>query len=824
MKKTLIAIIFLLIQTTILTALPVSLDTATQTAHLYLEELEKKSEFSLLRCTPLKKNEKIIAYIAELSPQGFIAIAPDTDIEPIISYSFRSNFVQNEENLLYYMLTKDMEMRLAALPLLPQEQIQEHNTKWENYKQGTISPISMKDFQQWPSEGTTSTGGWIETTWDQYYPYNMFCPIDPNTGSRSVVGCVATAMAMIIHYHEYIDDVFFNFLDSYTTWTGIHIDGDSEELDFPNFEELNEYLDTLAVHYQNNVPLTNEDLAALNFACGISVEMNYSSSGSGSYTALVASALLNKFGYDSALWMDSDEQGFYDSLSYNMMQAKPAELSILQSDGTGGHAINCDGYNTNDFYHLNFGWGHSNPDPITEAWYILPEGMPAEYTIVTGAVLNIEGGDRPVTVTGNVSANGQDPTGTTITLEGKYNYTATVDNSEGAYQIPVVFPGYYTATAILNRVYYQTKEVYIDSSNTEINFNLFNYESVDGIVSITDGTDPSGTLITFLGENSYSTTVNNPDGYYEIPDVLPGHYTAIAALNRTYYQKQEVDIDSTNMTVDFVLDNYNYTTDIHYYNTPAHIFEMPYPYSLEVSVRFTPEELQDHIGSLINQVSFLPPTSPDSCDITIKIYEGGSPENPPGNLVYENGISDFEMNDFLEHYLTTPIQIQSDLEYWVGYHITSYDGKIAWVDAGPGIQGKGAWMKHSAWVDVSENPNINGNWLIGMTTASLSLIPDMPQEPSTKLELTNYPNPFSTSTTISFSLSPNHKGDPEIKIYNIKGQLVKQFKIKNLKLKIKEEVSWDGKDQAGNQVPSGIYFYQLDVDEKSEVKKMLLLR
>jgi hypothetical protein len=827
MKKFPIAVAIFLTYTTILTALPVSLDKATQTANLYLEELEKSNAFSLCNCTPIKKDEKTVAYIAELDPQGFIAIAPDTDIEPIISYSFRSNFIQDEDNLLYYMLTKDMEMRLQALSLLPQEQIQKHNTKWENYKQGSIIPISMKDFQQWPAEGSTSTGGWIETTWDQSYPYNMFCPIDPDTGSRCVVGCVATAMAMIIHYHEYVGDVYFNFFDSYTTWNGIHIDGDSEELDFPNFEELNEYLDTLAVHYQNNVPLTQEDIAALNFACGISVQMEYSSSGSGSWTALVEGALLNKFGYDSALWMDYDEANFFDSLSTNMMNAKPAELSIIKADGTGGHAINCDGYNTNDFYHLNFGWGATSPEPINEAWYLLPEGMPAGYSVVTGVVLNIEGGDRPLTVTGNVSANGQDPTGTLITLEGKHNYTGAVDNPDGFYEIPVVFPGYYTATAILNRVYYQTKEVYIDSLNTVINFNLFNYESVDGIVSTSDGTDPTGTLINFIGENNYSTTVDNPDGLYEIPDVLPGHYTAIASLNRTYYQRKEVDIDSTNMTVDFLLDNYSYSTDLHYYNIPFHIFEMPYEYSLEVSARFTPDELQDHTGSLISSVSFLPPTSPDSCDITIKIYEGGSPDNPPGNLVYESEITDFDMDNFVEHDLTIPIPIQPDLEYWVGYHITT-DGKVAWLDEGPGIQGKGAWLKHSAWVDVSQNPNFNGNWMVGMTTASLSVSPDTPQEPLIKLELTNYPNPFSTSTTISFNThSASWRTESaEIKIYNIKGQLIRQFNppAGGQKFKINNEVVWDGNDQTGRQVPSGIYFYKLNIGEKSEVKKMLLIK
>ncbi|MGC9337739.1 MAG: T9SS type A sorting domain-containing protein, partial [Candidatus Cloacimonadia bacterium] len=85
------------------------------------------------------------------------------------------------------------------------------------------------------------------------------------------------------------------------------------------------------------------------------------------------------------------------------------------------------------------------------------------------------------------------------------------------------------------------------------------------------------------------------------------------------------------------------------------------------------------------------------------------------------------------------------------------------------------------------------------------------------------PNPFSTSTTISFSIPPHYKDDAEIEIYNIKGQRIRELKIENLKLKI-NEVVWDGKDAYGKQMPSGIYFAKLSLGEESAVKKMILIR
>jgi hypothetical protein len=98
-------------------------------------------------------------------------------------------------------------------------------------------------------------------------------------------------------------------------------------------------------------------------------------------------------------------------------------------------------------------------------------------------------------------------------------------------------------------------------------------------------------------------------------------------------------------------------------------------------------------------------------------------------------------------------------------------------------------------------------------------------EPDVSAQLyQNHPNPFSTSTKISFNLHPRDAENAEIKIYNIKGQLVKEFKIKNSKFKI-DKVVWDGTNERGKQVPNGIYFYQLTLDGKvAETKKMIILR
>lgn len=80
-----------------------------------------------------------------------------------------------------------------------------------------------------------------------------------------------------------------------------------------------------------------------------------------------------------------------------------------------------------------------------------------------------------------------------------------------------------------------------------------------------------------------------------------------------------------------------------------------------------------------------------------------------------------------------------------------------------------------------------------------------------EITLSNYPNPFSSTTTICYYL-PLTIRNPIIEIYNIKGQCIRTFKIENEKCKI-GEVVWDGKDESNNHVSSGIYYVKLSDDK-----------
>ena len=177
------------------------------------------------------------------------------------------------------------------------------------------------------------------------------CPTDPNTGSTCYTGCVATALAQVINYHKYPTSTVAA-IPEYTsnsrsiTMPEIGI----TTIDWANM--LDDYSGRTTADQQNAV-------AQLMLLCGQAVEMDYTSEGSGAYTALDVRALQTYFGFSKTtriIERNSCTTDTWMSLLYDELANNRPVLYSGASTG-GGHAFVVDGIDSDGLFHINWGWG-----------------------------------------------------------------------------------------------------------------------------------------------------------------------------------------------------------------------------------------------------------------------------------------------------------------------------------------------------------------------------------------------------------------------------------------------------------------------------------
>jgi hypothetical protein len=340
----------------------VPFNSCTEIANKRLEQLGKLNEYLISNSSEIltQDGENVLFCVFELYPQGYIVTTSESNLPPIIAYSYNSNFYDEKNgNILMNMLKTDISLRLENIPNLPKEVISKRNEAWLKILVGNIE---KNRFEQWPPEGTTPTGGWLLENWTQSAPYNNFCPMDPVTGNRSIAGSPSIAMAQILNLHRTVNNVYFDDLDDYYhSYAGRQywIDDDYSQQDFLSFPEMNVNLDTLAFHYLYEEPVTNADKATLVFACGVAAQQAYTSQSSGTFGVDQAHQAYLKFNFDNVQLIDETTPDFYEQIAQNMIDGFAVHFASVTPAWDAGHNFVIDGYNSDEYYHINFGWGGS---------------------------------------------------------------------------------------------------------------------------------------------------------------------------------------------------------------------------------------------------------------------------------------------------------------------------------------------------------------------------------------------------------------------------------------------------------------------------------
>ena len=266
---------------------------------------------------------------------SFVVVAAEDCARPVLAYSKEFSFktMQMPENIQGWMASLNDEIQDAVDRGLVATA--ETSREWELLTQGILPEPKHR----------SEVGPLIKTYWDQYEPYCNLCP------GGSLTGCVATAMAQVMKYWEWPRKGAGSHSYNHTTYGVQSANFGATVYDWDNMVAIMDEFSPIA---------QQTAVSTLMYHCGVSVDMDYSPDGSAAFSSDVPTALTTYFDFDATdiRWepaSDHDAAGWVACLKNEHDHGRPVYYSGKGEEG--GHAFICDGYDTNDYLHFNWGWG-----------------------------------------------------------------------------------------------------------------------------------------------------------------------------------------------------------------------------------------------------------------------------------------------------------------------------------------------------------------------------------------------------------------------------------------------------------------------------------
>lgn len=437
-----------------------ALKLATQWLRLNSSPLDSQLSSSIKRVDQQKNVDGVtLYYVVFLEPKGILLLSADDQIEPVLGFFPEALSYSKEKNpLLVTMVNADMAGRVGkvqaeelsrtqgrtAQKALPAEQ-QKALDKWnllipEDYSRSaaTSSVEAVDDLRIAPfieSRWSQRTAGW-----NGDYCYNYYTP------NNYPSGCVSTAMAQLMRYHQYpvvgvgtpefpitIDDGTEIISQDVSLRGG---DGNGGPYDWGNMP-LEPDFETPESQCQQIGSIISD--------AGVSVETTYREGGSGASTQKATIQLRETFKYTNSVfgsnlntcqstWQNLGQERIEKMINTNMDARLPVILSV--SGPGGGHALLVDGYGKNMetfYHHLNLGWGGYD-----DGWYNLPDIDTSSYTfdIASSVVYNVfPEGDGEIISGRIIDTSGVPVTGVTVTADNDGVLYQAITDANGVYAI-----------------------------------------------------------------------------------------------------------------------------------------------------------------------------------------------------------------------------------------------------------------------------------------------------------------------------------------------------------------------------------------------------
>lgn len=406
MRKLLFIIMFVLAAGIAAQAGNVTKQEAARKATAFLN-LKSESQLQLLDCG------YETMYLFAIQGGGFVLVSADNRVQPILAYSRVSGIDPQRmpKNLKGWLDSYDKQIRVAMTAQSP-------------VAEGWSEEPARKS-----AEGFDSiVGPLLSTAWGQEPPYNTLCPYDEDAEETTLVGCVATAMASLMKYWNWPDTGVGQY--SYNTYYY----GEQSA----NFATAYDWANMPATLTALSSETEIAAVSTLMYHCAVAVRMNFNPELYGGSSAqsvqgtyglnqpCAENAMRTYFKYAPGLHAVIRQRYSDNDWSSLLRHELDCHRPILYEgdEGAYGHEFVCDGYDTNGFFHFNWGFSGSG-----DGYYALTRLTPPGYNFTSDqkAIVGLEpdtlfGTSTTCTVRGLSS----DTTKGTVLGGGVYNYRDTV--------------------------------------------------------------------------------------------------------------------------------------------------------------------------------------------------------------------------------------------------------------------------------------------------------------------------------------------------------------------------------------------------------------
>ncbi|HWY99206.1 MAG TPA: C10 family peptidase, partial [Bacteroidia bacterium] len=316
---------------------------------------------------------------------GFVIVSAEDAGHPIIGYSNKGQYVIPIVNnsVDYWIKRRKTEIEsIRSLKLTASKDIVD---EWNAYINNAVLQNSHNKSHKAMGIFPSSSNHLVQSTWDQPSPYNALCP------GGSVTGCVATAMAQIMRYWSYppkgmgsscyVDSTTYGYSQNYGKLCANY---GADTYDWASMP-LNASTASFA------------GVSQLMYDAGVSVQMDYSPSGSGAWVISLDDTICSQRSYVKYFGYNAKTiNGFYDSLlaptalvdtiENELNNNRPVQY-VGADPAQGGHTWVCDGYDTASRFHMNWGWSGQD-----DGWYLLTNLNPGslKFTEQNEALIGIE--------------------------------------------------------------------------------------------------------------------------------------------------------------------------------------------------------------------------------------------------------------------------------------------------------------------------------------------------------------------------------------------------------------------------------------------------